>query len=183
MSTNNFASKSSTIFAIETGEDDEFICDDTQENVFYELNEDKTLNVDKENEDDGDRNYSGTVFARVELHKRHSDILYPVASVALRSGYYSDLNLDYEVKIYSAYSGDYLDLDENVAEIVAEELQGYNDRKPSSRQVLATKHSIDREVEKLNKKIEKVLAQYSTPIYKAGQFSNGEAVYKLVGAL
>lgn len=178
MSANNFASKSSTIFAIETEENDEFIYDDTQENVFYELNEDKKLSVDKENEFDGDRNYGGNVFASVRLPKTHSSILYPVASVALRSGYYSGLNLDYEVKYYSEYSGEYFDIDDLPTDVIAEELQGYNDRKPSSSQVLSTLAHLEIEAKTISNRIEKVLTDYSTPIVKVGQFSNGEAVYE-----
>lgn len=146
MSTPNFYNKNaSKIFASECQE--EFDYDDLIGNVRSELKGARELN-----EGDGDRNYPATKFAELEVKTGKW-----IASIYLtaRGGYYSGLNLDWEVEVEDVNEGSSFELGE--------------DKIPSTLQNL-----IDNKI----KKIENVYRIYTMPLICRAVFSNGEAVYE-----
>ena len=79
----------------------------------------------------------------------------------IRSGYYSGATLDWEVDADSEKVREGYEREEDV-DIDSETLPQY------------IRNFLNREIDK----IEKVYADYTTPVIKVAQFSNGEAVYK-----
>lgn len=146
MSTPNFYNKNaSKIFASECQE--QFDYDNLIGNVRSELKGAREIS-----KSDNDRNYPATKFAELEVKTGKW-----IANIFLtsRAGYYSGLNLDWEVEIEDINEGSSFELGE--------------DKIPSTLQNL-----IDAKI----KKIEKVYADYTTPLICRGIFSNGEAVYE-----
>jgi len=146
MSTPNFYNKNaSKIFASECQE--EYDYDDLIDNVRCALKESKQIS-----EGDNDRNYPATKFAEIDIE---SGKWLATIYLTSRSGYYSGLNLDWEIEILDQSEGDSYD---------------YGDVKISN----TLQNLIDDKI----RKIEKVYAEFTTPLICRGVFSNGEAVYE-----
>jgi hypothetical protein len=146
MSTPNFYNKNaSRVFASECQE--EFDYNDLLDNVRSEL---KYFN--KQERPDNDRSYPGTIFAEYNIESGKF-----MASINLiaRSGYYSGVNLDWEVEIENQKTGDSFEMGEDKISATLQNL-------------------IDRKI----KQIEKVYKIYTTPLICLGVFSNGEAIYE-----
>lgn len=179
MSAPNFYSEAGTVFAIETNDndDDDFIVNDVKENVFSTLEANQKISVQDADRYDSDRNYGGHIFADVELCKTHNPRIYPQLEVIMRSGYYSGVNLDYSIKIYSE-SGESFEVEDIDNDTIMGELVYLNDRRPSDLQVHATLRELNNEVEKLKQYVEAVYTDLTTPLIRVATFSNGEAVYE-----
>jgi len=146
MSTPNFCNRNAgKIFASECPEEWDY--DDLIGNVRSELKEAREIN-----ESDNDRSYPATKFAEIEIRSGKW-----IATIYLtaRGGYYSGVNLDWEVEIENINEGSSFEMGD--------------DKIPNTLQNL-----IDAKI----KKIEKVYADYTTPIICLAVFSNGEAIYK-----
>lgn len=217
MSTPNFYSKAGTVYALDFSDDAgeydadlaDIVIEDVTTAVIEELRQ-NGLSVDVESEDDGERSYPGHVFGKVELKNARDDI-YCTAALVIRSGYYADANLDFEIKVYTSYDGEYSDVEDLDLDIVSESCAvekqltraqfnkyqkagraiQYSDSDyfntittyviPTRRQVLAIEKRIHLEANKLEDAIRKVYAKYTTPYRRVAVFSNGEALYEKIG--
>jgi hypothetical protein len=217
VSTSNFYSMAGTVYALDfsddAGEYDDTIAsmvmDDVSTAVIEDL-QDKGYIVTAANESDGDRNYPGHIFAQVEL-KNSRDQLYCTAALIIRSGYYSDANLDFELTVYNGYTGEYLEVEELDDEVVAESCAEtrdisraqYNRYKnagrvsyysesdytntirtdilPTKKQIVRIYKSIEREASELDAAIRESYEKFTTPYRRVATFSNGESIYEKIG--
>jgi hypothetical protein len=103
---------------------------------------------------DSDRNYGGHIISQIEKEFCKWAIEF---DIIIRAGYYSGANLDWDLRII-----DTVDRTENyLGEVkLPKRVQQW----------------IDNRI----KKVEKVFAEYSTPLNCMGVFSNGEAIYQKV---
>lgn len=104
---------------------------------------------------DNDRNYNGTKIARYGLEDNDGMIVW--LEVVIRAGYYDGANVDYTI------DGDWGGLDEG------------DYTKARAKKYASLHNKLDKQVARL----EKILRKNGTEMLKVGQFSNGEAVYKL----
>lgn len=100
---------------------------------------------------DNDRNYCGNIIAE---WGQEDNCFIKYLQVVIRNGYYEGANIDYTI------DGDFCPDEENKKEV---------------RHVQALQKKFDKQVVRL----EKILRKNGTELLKVGQFSNGEAVYKL----
>jgi len=108
-------------------------------------------------EPDSLRSYEGQVFAEIERIIGKWGI---TISLIVRGGYYGGLNLDWRVDITDQYEGDNFEWGEDAISATA-----------------------DNYIQKQIAKIEKIFAQFTTPLICVGIFSNGEAVYEKASRL
>jgi len=146
MSAPNFYNKNaSKIFASECQE--EFDYEDLIMNIQSELK-----GADEIEESDNERSYPATKFAKFEIEQgKWLATLY----LTIRSGYFSGVNLDWEVEIEDINEGSSFEMGE--------------DKIPASLQA---------RIESKTRQIEKVYANYTTPLICLAVFSNGEAIYE-----
>lgn len=146
MSTPNFKNKNaSKIFSTELEDYDSY------DSLLADIRSD-LLTANEIKKTDDDRNYPGTKFAEIEIKSgKWLATIYLIA----RSGYYSGINLDWEIEILDQTEGDSYD---------------YGDVKISN----TLQNLIDAKI----KRIENVYSRYTIPLICLGVFSNGEAVYQ-----
>lgn len=100
---------------------------------------------------DSDRNYGGKIIYEFDILDKN-EFSYKKIYVVIRNGYYKGANIDYAI-------------DDNFS---------------MSNASNAEMKKLDKQVEVLCKKIEKVLRKYGgTELLKVAQFSNGEAMYQI----
>ena len=176
MATNNFHSIRGNYFTIEPA--DEFEYEDTRDNIRTELEGLAGIVYEQlEESEDGLRSYPGTVIAGLTLKNSREDI-YAECKIVARSGYYSGINFDPVVAFYNAGTGEYIDRDEIDADEIISAAEYTHDRTVSKKAAEATVRRLERDAARLEKTAGQVLARYTTPLIKVGQFSNGEAVYE-----
>ena len=100
---------------------------------------------------DSDRNYGGHIIAQVEKEFGKWAVEF---DIIIRSGYYAGVNLDWECRI--------IDVEERTENYLGE---------------IKLPKRIQSWIDNRIKKIEKVFADYSTPLICTARFSNGEAMY------
>lgn len=179
MSTPNFYSKAGTVYALDFSDDDgEYDADVVIEDVTTAVIEDLKaagLSVTTADDSDGERSYPGRIFAEVESKKSRDDV-YCTAGLVIRSGYYADANLDYEIQVYDAgYSGEYCELGELDAEFVSEALE------ISIKKAAPIVKQLQRDAAELESKIIAAYTEYTQPLRRVAIFSNGEAIYESIG--
>jgi hypothetical protein len=102
---------------------------------------------------DNDRNYNGKIIAGYGLEDKTGMIVW--LEVVIRNGYYGGANIDYTI------DGDFgIENEQNKKDIAHYE-------------------AMHRKLDRMIAKTEKILRKNGTEMLKVGQFSNGEAVYKL----
>lgn len=146
MSTPNFKNKhASRVFASECQE--EYDYSDLLDNVRSELK-----HFNKQERFNNERNYPGEIFAEYNIESGKF-----MASINLiaRGGYYSGVNLDWEVEIENQQTGDSFEMGEDKISATLQNL-------------------IDSKI----RQVEKVYKTYTTPLICRGVFSNGEAIYE-----
>lgn len=217
MSTPNFYSKAGAVYALDfsddAGEYDADLADIAIEDVTTAVIEDLKaagLSVTTADESDNERSYPGRVFAEVESDNIR-DGVHCEAGLIIRSGYYADANLDFEIKVFDQFSGEYTDLEDledgTIAEACAVEknltVAQYNkyqkagrvsyysesdhfntittDVTPTNKQVAKIRKQIEKQHADLENTIREVYAKYTTPYRRVAMFSNGEAVYEKIG--
>jgi hypothetical protein len=203
MATSNFMKMGSeTVFAVAL--ENEFDYDDTRMNL-TELLENEFSNGFSTDDDylDFNRNYPsrmvGFVEDQVSKHylrekkDKTGDLMdvevYFETKIFTTSGYYSGMNLDYLTEITVIVGGideDVFTLDEckddDLSEVIKECMDG-SDLLEYSSNALKEMYAgwiatfIEKEHTKLNKKLDKVLAQVSQPLEVFARFSNGETMY------
>lgn len=82
-------------------------------------------------------------------YKEQGTLIYKTIYIVLRSGYYSGMNIDYIIE-----DGEDIDTFKSV-------------------------RGLEKEVEKMSRKIAKILRRCGTELVQLGSFSNGEAVYQV----
>ena len=205
MGTNNFCNdQASRIFAVSTSYEDEetkewvedeFIWDDTRDNVMYEL-----IAIDKDKEVDWEfvkgndvkveenRSYGATSIGQLYTSVHYGGMDFSITLIPKSVGaYYSGFNLDFDIRI---------DSDQGIGELVNDGVEcgvnredmeymfeEYEYQEPYMKGIIAM-HG-DKLISKINdviadgvERLEKVFADFSDPLIKVGQFSNGEAVYE-----
>jgi len=180
MSTANYYSAAGNVYAIDLSDCDDFtgeyLIEDIKEGVL------KDLKANEDSDDTGDRNYPGEYFGRIEdLPADDYDVFFVTAGLIIRSGYYANANLDYEIKVVNNYSGEYLDLDEIDEATIIDALEDANGRKPTKKQIAKLKRKIDAQALQLEDRIKEVYTEYTTPLLRVATFSNGEAIYEEIG--
>ncbi len=185
MSTANFHNKNAgRIYACET--EDEFDSEDLIGNIRSALRSaaeyprQKAIadfgEVTDSWESDGLRSYPGRIIACVESEtKSYQDFDVSLsAEIIVRSGYYTGVNLDYDLCFH--VDGEEVEKD-SLEEACA------NSALPGTRRAyllaLAQKW-LDRTLESFTKSIEGIFSEYSTPLRVVATFSNGEALYEKV---
>lgn len=106
---------------------------------------------------ENNRSYGGLIFA--EIDKTIGKWAITISLIA-RSGYYSGLNLDWKIEIEDLINGESFEHGEDKVSNTAE-------------------NYIQKQIEK----IEKIYAEYTTPLNCVAIFSNGEAIYERVSKL
>ena len=150
MSAPNFYTKNaSKVFIVEAEE--EYDIDDTKENIASELAANGYTEVSIYG---GDSSYPGEYFISKEL--TFWNVWRITIYACIRSGYFSDANLDWDVNVIKDRDEDYEEC--NLGDITLPK---------------TVQRAVDVEIRRL----EKVFAMYSTPAVCVGIFSNGEAVY------
>ena len=172
MSAPNFYSNAGTVFAVDDDQA-EFI-EDMEAGIVEQLRA-KGLDVDEvRDEYDDNRSYGGRYFARIN-GKHQDDAFEVVGALLTRGGYYSGANFDYEVKLYDANSGEYIDMEEATPEDLAAILEDYHGEKRAHKQLWRRACS---EAEQIKAAIIAAYKQNSQPLTRVATFSNGEAVYQ-----
>lgn len=192
MSTPNFcryeASKYYAIGITDETENDEFIYDDTKDNVFYEL---KTLpketsyrfyEYDERNMYQlFNRSYGGSYIGSIELSKYICDIeITVIIHAVLSGGYYQGATLDYISEI-QIDRNDYNDFENFQKYFDYKDLEYYSEL-PVGMLKIQSKN-IEKFVRfayaELTGQIEKVYEKFcDVKLVKTAQFSNGEAIYE-----
>jgi len=172
MGTNNFLNKNAKYFLsscpyIYTCEiKDDFEYSDLKDNLNCEIDNIKNYEIEKNDCYDNERNFCGTYINKI-IHrlKEASLIINPI----IRSGYYEGCNLDYEIEIldYSGYKVD------SIQDLI-------NDLKADNLPYKLIEKSFNKHLKLMVNELEKIFENYSTPLNKIAQFSNGEAVYKQI---
>jgi hypothetical protein len=176
MATSNFLNRNaSNVFAVEIEND--FDYDDIKENLKYHfLSENFKYDFTEINKWNNDRNFSGFIIGAVQDSVNIQE-LFDIdvnINVIIRSGYYSGVNLDWELDICTYYEN----LD-SVDDITLELLQeDYPDENITEDIVQKTIDSIQEKINELTEEIENVFKQYSTPLNVYATFSNGETIYQ-----
>lgn len=141
-------------FGLDAEEDDEFIYDDTRMNVLYEL---KKKDYFWETTKEWDWNNRIVWYFNIEYYNKEKNYYWEV------KGW--DLNKYFIIIEWWYYEGARFD-------IVACEDDYYNEDYINK--------TYEKKLNKIIKDIEKVFANYCTPIRKVAQFSNGETIYERV---
>lgn len=97
-------------------------------------------------------------------------VIHPV----IRSGYYSGVNLDYIFDYF--IDGSEVESDDCIKDYLVD-FEGYSELKALKTSVSRFKR-LDKIKEKLAAKLEKIYADYTTPLVVAARFSNGETIYE-----
>ena len=181
MSAPNFYAKSGKYFAIEVESEDGYEIDDAIENVTSEL-EAATKNsaryfTEELDHHDNDRNYPGRAFLKLGMKNERED-LQAAAVLIIRSGYYTGANIDIDLHVLDNYTGDEIEIDDLTVDDVIEAVHNYTDKRPTRAAAEATHRRLLRDAAALEALAIKTLKEYTTPLIKVGQFSNGEAVYE-----
>ena len=118
----------------------------------------------------GDRNYGGLILGTLSIEKEYSQMDVSVTlTPVIRSGYYGGVNLDWEMEYHiEGYAHDDID---------AIDWDGHFPNRPFMYEGWVTTF-LEESADKLKTKVEKVFADYSTPLNRVGVFSNGEAIYE-----
>lgn len=178
MATSNFYSLAGTVYAIEIQDDDDFIVDDTQANILSDLATNKKLLIEHLDEySDDSRSYGGRVFASVSL-ANSDDAMQAEIKLLSRGGYYAHANIDFDGRVYSAYSGEYLELDDLDTELIREHFDGYDGTKLPGKRADAKQRRLERDLERLRAIVEQTVSNYTTPLTRVATFSNGETIYR-----
>lgn len=185
MATSNFHNaEASRIFATEL--EDEFSYDDLKLNLRSEFankeNDKKSVIADcyEENKSPASelRSFPATTICRVHSE----DKCYAFGNINLRfdiivrSGYYQGANLDYEMYVETD-NEDY----ESITDLI-EDIQRYPEdfdisEGMSEKYAKWIENWFKKEVEPMKEEIEKVFADYTTPLCVTARFSNGETMY------
>lgn len=171
MSTPNF-SYENVLFA--TDVDDEFILDDTIDNVFYEL---ENIFGDKINKADFEsqfscRSYYRKVFAVIDLPRIdlvNDGQIDSELRLTVTGGYYVGANFDYELYIDSTEYDD----DDN-ADCIADTLKSIDEYEFTD----DANKKLEALYDDARAKVENAYKSYLTPLNCVGIFSNGEAIYE-----
>lgn len=183
MSTRNFHNENGrNVFAMDINEDYEY--EDAIENICYGL--DAEFNNDYRVEDEYDkdalRSYGGKIIASVygesKYYKKLDIEVQPRLEIVVRNGYYSGINFDYRM-IYDI-TDDEIEDSEELFDMLVDNAIYYKDlsKKEAIRNAKFAEKYLEKSMEELRDKVEKVLSEYTTPLNCVGTFSNGEAVYK-----
>ena len=192
MGTCNFSQEESDrIYAIDI--EDEFIYDDIRESVGIEiensLNKNKQLRGSFKADDDYfdtgypvSRNFPSRLIGVIDFNEYWASFDCEVdirINVIITSGYYSGANLDYVTEITLNGTDISFDLDTELLDPVE---FGYFDTKVSDRQIEWVQNWINSNRGRAISKVQKVFADYSTPLITAARFSNGAALYEIAAA-
>ena len=173
MSAQNFYNKNaSRIFANECEEEWDY--EDLKSNLNSELAKLETDNlyIDcyADERHNGDRNYGGLILGTLSIEKEYSQMDVSVTlTPVIRSGYYGGVNLDWEME-YHIEGDPHDDIDDI-------DWEAHFPNRPFMYEGWVTTF-LEESADKLKTKVEKVFADYSTPLNRVGVFSNGEAIYE-----
>jgi len=171
MGTSNFYNKNATrIYACEIEEewDYDFLVD----NLKCELQtlKDFTSEIENKWESNGLRSFPERIIGIFYREFLQGDYEYEVNLITIiRSGYYSGVNLDYDIELFA--NGNNFDLDDSYDMDELNELEG----KDFAKVVLM---KFDDLKQQMIEEIEKVYEVFSTPLIVAARFSNGETIYE-----
>ena len=191
MSTPNFCNyEASKYYAIGSDASDEFIYDDTKENLYCEL---KSLVKDTEyglyNYDKNkmyhqlfNRSYGGTYITSLEHEKYIGDIpITIIVHVVLSGAYYQGATLDYisEIQIDGCDYGNFADFEKHFS---YKDLEDFSEM-PIGMQKIQSKNVqkfVSSALPELHKQIEKIFEMYCEhTLACTAVFSNGEAIYEI----
>ena len=162
MATSNF-NHTNILFVGGSDCDDEFICQDTINNVEYELKSIFKASqydwIDGTLYNERDTGGDGRVLALFKVYENESDCL--DIQLVVRSGYYEGFNFDLNYNQTRTVKDD--------SYYVCEELENDSIELCETNQL---------KLERVQRKIEKALRVYTTELVKLGTLSSGEAVYK-----
>jgi len=170
MATSNFYNKNAnSIFAVEI--EDEWDYDDIKSNLksIFENSKYSFLVLD-ESEKNYNRSYPGfaigSLYTHVEVHGIEATInIIPI----IRSGYYSGINLDWELEIETDY--DML----NSVDDLTESMSIFNKSNKKYFDLFVSKCKSTKE--EMIEYVEKIYSEYSIPLGVTAIFSNGETIY------
>ena len=159
-------------------EDDEFIWDNTRENVMHELADDKCwISISDLKLETELRSFPATSIGLFQdyIFIGQEEVMISVVAMT-RSGYYEGFNLDYEVAINQNYS-DYEDGKE-----VLDDMYEYI---PSMRGLITMNRAkwtndIDEAVKAFTDRLEHVFSMYADGMKVVATFSNGETIYERI---
>lgn len=170
---NFYNANASNIFMVSC--EDDFSYQDTKDNVFYDL---KNLGWNEIDEWDGERNYSGHLFAEKDKKVTIGDFyIYVTVRAIIRSGYFADANLDWDIEIegteYDLNCYDESDAIENL-----ESSYEYGDNPGFCKmQAKNLVKKVDQAISELSEELESVYSKYTERLVRIALFSNGEAIY------
>ena len=183
MSTANFHNENArNIFAVEI--ENEFDLEDAIDNVRYGLkNIFKDSYMDCNSYDtDALRCHGGQIIAEIDgeikTYKKLNIDVYPVLQIVVRSGYYGGANFDYKM-LYNIEDEVVEDID-RVYDALVDNAEHYEHMSidEANRNAKFAEKFLESAMSKLRDKVEKVLAENSTPLNCIGTASNGEAFYE-----
>ena len=175
MSTNNFHNvNASSIYAFECEE--EFDYQDMIDNIKCELeNKFPDFYPDCGSDPEELRSYPSNVLGDITVLKAYRDFDVEIKITAIcRSGYYSGANLDWSpIIMIGGYEIDnWCYLRDAIEDIVC-----YSDKKLDQYEGWIKKWA-EIALKDLSEGIEEIYEQYTIPLVKVAQFSNGEAIYE-----
>jgi hypothetical protein len=176
MATSNFHNvNASKIFAIEIVE--EFEYQDLIDNLTYEL-EAKGFHIGSGRDSNELRSFPSKVIGSKTISKSFNGVEVEVEiSAIVRSGYYSGVNLDWEINYCNGrnFEGELPDTD-----YIAEDLEYYGNMNRGMALIQAK--NVHKFFEKtkniLSTELETIFENYSTPLIVVARFSNGETMYE-----
>ncbi|CAA6807967.1 MAG: Unknown protein [uncultured Sulfurovum sp.] len=186
MGTSNFHNtNASKVYAVIT--EDEFIWEDTRENISSELLAMKGVSFYASDDiplRDALRSFPATSIGTLDGYINYCGFDVNIEVVAKTvSGYYEGFNLDFELKLSVEGDGYYDENLENEDEVV-EGILNYGDARQQALMKRWSKNFlelINKEIDRLTTNLESVYSNYSDCLVRAGGFSNGESIYKSCG--
>ena len=161
-------------------EDDVQMLSDYIDELCEELKKNKKYNYYPDGKSwDNNRNFEGRIMGEVSVSKDFGDIGVDVSlQMIMRSGYYEGGNLDWELTILVAGSGEY-DEEGLTDKAIAEDFE-YNSRMPKGMQVIQARNAIKWVMgakDLLIRDVEEIFTKVSMPLVVTARFSNGETMY------
>jgi hypothetical protein len=184
MSTVNFDNRNaSKIFAVLNEENCEFVYYDMIENIRCELENifKQDYTSENKNEDNELRSFPSNVIANVigksKYYKNINLEIFPIIEIVVRSGYYQGFNFDWNLKIQ--LEGELIDLEDVREEVVYQtEIYETFSKSGTERYANYAQNFAEKSSQELIEQVEKILTEYTDPLYCVAIFSNGEAVYE-----
>ncbi len=177
MGTCNFSYNTDVIYSVNNDEDD-FIYDDTKQNLISEFSNNKNFEFVELNKYDNNRNFGGVIIGEFYISFNYLNIDFTLCyEIILRGGYYSGFNLDYNFKIDFGCEL-YDDINDIISDLENYYIEDFITKGLFSIHKTRLINKLEKKQSELKKQIEDIFSIYSDTYIIEGRFSDGTCVYK-----